>query len=428
MQNEKFNFKQMLKSIGPGLLFASSAIGTSHLVLSTRAGAHHGMIFFWIILGALILKYPLYEFGPRYANATGYSLLKGYRDQGKWAIWLFLFVIFINMFAVVGAIGAVSAGLLSTMFGVTVISVPILAGIIIGVTIFLLLYGGYKGLDYLIKLISITLLVTVLVAFMAVLLKGPVPVADDFQGPSLLNGAGLTLLIGLLGWMPAGLEASTMNSIWNVEKIKSTNYHPRLGESLFDFNLGYIFTIVLALMFLTIGAFTVYGTGQVLEGNATQFTNKLLALFTSNLGDWSYYVIAIAAFGTIYGTLITVIDAFPRCFVRGIRVLKYKNVENNEEQTKFLNDSYKICLVIVGVGGFSLFYFSAASMIKLLDAVTVISFLLAPIIGFLNLRAIQSEAISATHRPSRLLIALAYIGLVAMIGFAGYYLLSLWST
>ena len=50
--------RNLLKVIGPGLLFASSAIGTSHLVLSTRAGAHHGMIFLWIILLALLLKYP----------------------------------------------------------------------------------------------------------------------------------------------------------------------------------------------------------------------------------------------------------------------------------------------------------------------------------------------------------------------------------
>ena len=107
--------KNLLKTIGPGLLFASTAIGTSHLVLSTRAGAHHGMIFVLIILATLILKYPFYEFGPRYAIATGQSLIKGYKAQGKWAIYLFLGVVFMNMFAVTGAIGAVSAGLLLSL-------------------------------------------------------------------------------------------------------------------------------------------------------------------------------------------------------------------------------------------------------------------------------------------------------------------------
>ncbi len=425
MKNEKRNFQQLLKSIGPGLLFASSAIGTSHLVLSTRAGATHGMVYFWIILLALFLKYPFYEFGPRYANATGYSLIKGYKDQGTWAVLLFMFVITISMFAVVGAIGAVSAGLLATMFSVQVVSVPLLAGIIIGISVLLLLFGGYKALDRVIKLISVILLITVTIAFVAVLIKGPAVPSPTFQKTPIFEGAGLALLISLLGWMPAGMEASTMNSIWAVEQSKATNYQATLKERLFDFNLGYGFTLILAIMFMTIGAYTVYGTGEVLEGNATQFSNKLLGVFTQNLGGWSYYIIAIAAFGTIYGTLITVLDAFPRCFVRGVRILKFSTLEKNNEQITFLETAYKWTVTIVGIGGFLLFYLSTASMIKLLEYVTIISFLLSPIIAFINLRAIQSPSVPASHRPSGLMMGLAYLGIFALVAFSIYYLVDL---
>ena len=414
---------KLLKAIGPGLLFASSAIGTSHLVLSTRAGAHHGMIYFWIILLAMILKYPFYEFGPRYANATGYSLLKGYKEQGSWAVYLFMFVISISMFAVTGAVGAVSAGLLSTMFGVKGISVPVLAGIIIGITVLILIFGGYTKLDSFIKLLSVVLLVSVSAAFVAVLYNGPVKPVNNFQAQPLLEDAGLALLISLLGWMPAGLEASTMNSIWGVEKMKATSYHPTLKESLFDFNLGYVFTLILALMFMTIGAFTVYGSGTILDGNATQFSTKLLNIFTSNLGDWSYYLFAVAAFGAIYGTLITIMDAFPRCFARGLRVLKFDDSEKTTEQISFLDRTYKWTVLVVGLGGFALFYFSAASMLKLLQFVTILSFIMSPIIAYINLKAIQSTSVPVSHRPSSILIGLAYLGLFSMVGFAIYYLL-----
>lgn len=423
-QDQKPSWKSIGQSIGPGLLFASSAIGTSHLVLSTRAGAHYGMIFFWIILGAMVFKYPFYEFGPRYASATGYSLVKGYKDQGKWAIYLFLLVICINMFAVTGAIGAVSAGLLSTMFGVQLIPVPLLAGVVIGVTILILLWGGYPGLDKLIKFISVVLLVAVLTAFIAVLIKGKVANSAAFEPPSLVEGAGLALLIGLLGWMPAGMEASTMNSIWSVEKMRTTHRRLNLRESLFDFNLGYVFTLSLALMFLIIGAYTVFGSGVTLEGNATAFSNQLLGIFTTNLGEWSYFIFAVSAFGTIYGTLITVMDAFPRCFVRGLRVLKYTDVQDNPEQNSFLERNYKISLVAVGLGGFALFYFSAASMIQLLEVVTIISFLTSPIIAFLNLRAIQSDAVPEAYRPAKGMIWLAYTGLLALLAFSVYYLIT----
>lgn len=421
MENSKSSFRKLWQTIGPGLLFASAAIGTSHLVLSTRAGAHHGMVFLGIILAALLFKYPFYEFGPRYANATGHSLVKGYRDQGTWAVLLFLGVISINMFAVTGAVSAVCAGLLSTMFGWSGISVPWLAGVVILATLALLLVGGYKGLDGFIKLVSVVLLITVLTAFLAVLIKGPVQPVADFEPPSLFEGAGLTLLVSLLGWMPAGLEASTMNSIWVLEKSRTEKYQPTLKENLFDFNLGYLFTTILALLFMTIGAFTVYGSGHLLEGNATQFSNKLLAVFTANLGQWIYPVLALAAFGTIYGTLITIMDAFPRCFIRGLRVLRYKHFEDNTAQQAFLDRGYRIGLVTVALGGFLLFYFSAASMIKILEWATVISFITAPIIAFINLRAIQSEAIPASHRPPTWMIILAYLGLLAMLGFAAYY-------
>ena len=414
-----------LKAIGPGLLFASSAIGTSHLVLSTRAGAHHGMIYFWIIMIALLLKYPFYEFGPRYASSTGFSLLKSYRDQGKWAVYLFLVVIFINMFTVVAAVGAVCAGLMATVFGIKFISVPLLSGLVIGITAVLLLSRGYSGLETFIKILSVVLVLTVFIAFCSVLIKGPVPVSADFNPDALLEGGGLALLISLLGWMPAGMEASTMNSIWTVEKMNVSNYKPKLGESLFDFRLGYLMTALLAIMFMTIGAYTVYGSGIKLEGNATAFTGKLLNLFASSLGEWSYYIIGIAAFGTIYGTLIAVLDAFPRCFVRGLRVLKYENIEKSEEQKSFLRITYRYTVIAVSIGGFALFYFSSASMIQMLEYVTILSFLLSPVIAVLNLKAIQSESLDSSQKPGLVLRVLAYTGLVALVVFASYYIINL---
>ncbi len=77
------------KTLGPGLLFAGTAVGVSHLVQSTRAGAVAGFGFAGVILIALIFKYPFFEYGPRYAAATGQSLVEGYRRIGAWALWLY---------------------------------------------------------------------------------------------------------------------------------------------------------------------------------------------------------------------------------------------------------------------------------------------------------------------------------------------------
>ena len=47
-----------LKKLGPGLLFAGTAIGVSHLVQSTKAGAEFGFGLTWALFLAIILKYP----------------------------------------------------------------------------------------------------------------------------------------------------------------------------------------------------------------------------------------------------------------------------------------------------------------------------------------------------------------------------------
>ena len=44
------------KKLGPGLLFAGAAIGVSHLVQSTRAGAEYGLTLLWAIILANLFK------------------------------------------------------------------------------------------------------------------------------------------------------------------------------------------------------------------------------------------------------------------------------------------------------------------------------------------------------------------------------------
>ena len=253
------------------------------------------------------------------------------------------------------------------------------------------------------------------------LINGPVEQTADFKPAPLLEGAGIVLLVGLVGWMPAGMEASTMNSIWVVEKMRSNNYRPSLKEGLFDFNLGYIFTTVLAVMFLIIGTFTVFGSGQLLEGSATKFSNSLIQVFSANLGAWSFWIIAIAAFGTIYGTLITILDAFTRSFVRCMWEINFKSEKENQKY-ETLHKNYKIVLPLLATGGFLLFYLSASSMIKMLEFATIISFITAPIIGILNLIAIRSRDVPTEYYPKFKLISLAYLGIAANVGFALFYL------
>jgi Mn2+/Fe2+ NRAMP family transporter len=110
--------QRILKTLGPGILFASTAIGVSHLVQSTRAGADFGFTLVPFIIAANLFKYPFFEFGTRYANATGESLIDGYAKIGKWMLWLYFLITLGSMFFVSAAVGAVTSGFLQNLFGI----------------------------------------------------------------------------------------------------------------------------------------------------------------------------------------------------------------------------------------------------------------------------------------------------------------------
>ncbi|NNK83101.1 MAG: divalent metal cation transporter, partial [Flavobacteriaceae bacterium] len=108
-----------LKKLGPGLLFAGAAIGVSHLVQSTRAGADFGLGLIWALLLIHIFKYPFFQFGPRYAAATGETLLDGYKKLGKSVLILYFILNFATMFTIQAAVTIVTAGLAYQLFGIT---------------------------------------------------------------------------------------------------------------------------------------------------------------------------------------------------------------------------------------------------------------------------------------------------------------------
>ena len=103
--------------LGPGILFASTCIGVSHLVQSTRAGALAGFGLVWAVVAANAAKYPFFEFGSRYASVKGKSLIEGYRTLGKTAPWVYLLLTVGTCFFVMAAVGMVTASFLDNLPG-----------------------------------------------------------------------------------------------------------------------------------------------------------------------------------------------------------------------------------------------------------------------------------------------------------------------
>jgi Mn2+/Fe2+ NRAMP family transporter len=96
---------------------AGAAIGVSHLVQSTRAGADYGMQLAVIVVLAHVIKYPFFEYGHRYAAATGEHLLDGYARLGRGYVAAFVAMMVVSSVITVAGVTFVTAGLAQHVFG-----------------------------------------------------------------------------------------------------------------------------------------------------------------------------------------------------------------------------------------------------------------------------------------------------------------------
>ena len=399
-----------LSKLGPGLLFAGAAIGVSHLVQSTRAGADYGWGLIWALLLINLFKYPFFQYGPRYAQATGETLLDGYHKLGKGYLWAYFFVNLGTMFTIQSAVTVVTAGLASKLFGITE-DIVIWSVIITLFCSVILVLGRFHWLDKFIKVIMISLAISSVLAVGVAFYTNDGTLSFQQIFPS---GSGLLFLIAFLGWMPAPLDISIWHSIWTLEKNKIQVKRPSLSESLFDFNVGYIATTFLALCFVGLGALVMFGTGIEFSNQGGAFAGQLIQLYTSNLGEAAYGLIAVAAFSTMLSTTITTLDASPRAMSKTIQLLFKKE-----------KSFYIPWLLILGLGTGCIFLFLLSEMGQLVQIATVLSFITAPLYAFLNFRLVLSKQMPREHQPKKGLKVLSIIGLLVLTGFTLFYLFSL---
>lgn len=405
--------KSSLKhAIGPGLIMAAAAVGVSHLVQSTRAGADYGFALVWAVILANIFKYPFLEYGPRYAVATKTSMIDGYKKLGNWAFWIFVVFTVGTMFTVQAAVTIVSASLVAELTGI-VLSPLLWSAILLAICIGILLAGQYSALDGAIKLIMIVLALSTLTAVLVAIFKtgdmGPKPVP-----PSIWTAGGVSFLIALMGWMPIPIDGSAWHSLWSLERIKQTGHVPKLKECLVDFNIGYIGAGILALGFLSLGALIMFGSGADFASSGGVFAKQLVAIYTSTLGNWAYWIIIICAFTTMFSTTLTVTDAYPRVTRQIISVIK-PGFDASSKQ------AYRALIVVISACSLVALYVAGSNFIFMVDLATTLSFLSAPVLAFINYRLVMDKHFPEEHRPPVWLRVLSWCGILFLTGFTLFF-------
>ncbi len=407
--------KNIIKTLGPGLLWAGAAIGVSHLVQSTRAGAGFGFELVWIIILANLLKYPFFEFAPRYAASTGENLIQGYQRLGKSAVIIYVVLTIATMFILMAAVTAVTAGLFANLFE-GALSIFWWSTIILVIAAIVVTIGKYSVIDKTVKFIIVLLALSTIIAVISAFYGGFNPKPEFIIHFDW--GTDIAFLLALVGWMPTAIDVSVWHSVWTIAKKNSTGYAPKLKESLFDFKVGYFGTVILSLGFLSLGALLMYGTGEEFASGSATFAGQLISLFTESLGDWAYYIISIAALATMVSTTLTCLDAYPRVLEPTTKILLKKlDKEKNTQAIKWF------WIIILTSGTIVIFAFLMKNMKSMVDFATIVSFLTAPVLGYLNLKVVTSEHVPDNARPNKFLIWLSWIGLFALTAFGIYFII-----
>lgn len=387
-------------------MVACAAVGGSHLVWSTRAGAEFGWELLWLVLLANLLKYPFFLYGQRYTAATGESLLAGYRRHGVVYVWIFLAINILTGTINIAGVGMLSGALLAG-YGFTSLSVQVLSILLIAVCAGLLLLGHYKVLDGLAKVIISFLAVGTLVAVALALPNRP-DIAADFTATSPYTWASFGFLVTLLGWMPAPIDLSAWSSLWMFSREKQTGHFATVRETSIDFYIGYGAATVLAVLFVALGALVMYGTGESFSEGGIDFSRELVSLYTATIGDWSKWLILTAAFVTMFSTTLTCVDGYPRSLAACCTLIK------DLPAKRFTQIHNLWILVSVVLAGIVIYYF-VQNLLQLLRFAAIVSFLTSPILAYINYKVMNGPNVPPSDRPGPVLKTLSALGMVFFI-------------
>ena len=413
--------KGFYKNLGPGILLAGAAIGGSHLLTSTTAGAKFGFSLVGLILFTNLIKYPFLLVGTRFTVSTGKSLLEGFKERNKFYLPIFLVVSLITGTFTIAAVSFVTGVLLTNIPVFSSFPSMDLSIFVLVVCGLILLIGKYKALDNISKFLVTLLSFLTFFAVISLLLKGNLnsDIYKSFIKPELSpwKTSNLAFLIPLMGWMPCPVELCAWPSLWMFSKNNESNYKPSIKEAELDFNLGYLITVITAIFFLSLGALTMYGTGDgMLTGSGVSFAQNLIRLYTGAIGEWSKWIIVPASFAAMFSTTLTCLDAYPRSIsaIQGLLTLTDRGrMESKTEENRFY--SWMVIHIFVSMILLLLARSDGIGVAEFVFAAMTGSFLTAPLFAWMAMDTINSNLVSPSNRYGLLLNSICWVGICFLI-------------
>lgn len=401
--------EHLLKTLGPGILIACAAIGGSHLVWATRAGAEYGWTLLGLVLLANFLKFPFFYFGQHYTASTGESLLSGYKRQGPVYLKTFIVINLLTGSINIAAVGMLTAALSMPFLGFLNLELTHLTILIFLILSGILYLGNYALLDRLSKWIILILTAcTVLAVILALLNQNPAKAIIAYPEINPYTLTSLAFIVSLLGWMPAPIDLSTWSSLWMHSREAQTQHKASPKEVVIDFSIGYVITTILACLFLALGALTLFETGAEIPKSGIQFSKQFIELYTSSIGEFAKPIIIVAAFFTMLSTTLTCLDGYPRSLATSFLLLK----EASSTTCPVNKKNYTLMLSIYTLAASLVLLLFVKNLMSLLSFAATVAFLSSPILAWINLKVMTGSNVPLKHQPATWIKIISYMGIL----------------
>ncbi len=394
-------FSEIFKLIGPGLILASSIVGSGELIATTVLGAENGYTLLWLIILSCFIKIVVQNELGRYAIGAGETTLEAFdrvpgpRFRVGWMVWCWFFMVMFTLMQVGGMLGGI-AEVLHNQFAMNQdpdASRMIWVWVINFVTVGLLIGGRYAVVEKTAMGLVVTFTaLTVACAF--VMLKLP----QYFSWSAVLGGlsfqrpeGGIATAVAAFGITGVGATELVMYPYWCIEKGYARYAGPRddspawirraygwikvMGVDVLNSMVIYTFATI---AFYLLGAGVLNGMGLVPQGS--EMIGTLSNLFTQTLGPWSLPIFLAGAVAVLYSTVFASTAAHTRVFADFVGML---GVYDRHDYSKRLKVTRIFVFILLFVP--SMYFMFLKEPVTMVKIGGIAQAAMLPLIGFATL-------------------------------------------
>lgn len=289
-----------LSTIGPGIVFALTVMGSGDLINNAVAGAGYGYAMIWALGISLVFRYVWVNLSAKYVLVTGEPLIHGYARLGNWTLWLIFIAGVVlrhlyNMYLIV-VIGTA----LDLLYHFPTKWSASIWGLVFTVLGYcLMVYGGYRIVDKVFKVQIAAAGVSMIVAA-ALAHPDPVGILKGTFIPSVPGQSGLYSALFVLMAL-VGMQAGSMTNLTYPYFMYEKGWRDKsyIKKQRFDLAFGIVCVFIMCSLLQIAAAGTLHPMGLKVEG-----PEQLAQIFYKTQGYIGLVIFALYLWGASFGAYI----------------------------------------------------------------------------------------------------------------------------